>query len=267
MQSANSPFLTDTHAHLHFSPLSADIEGVLERAVKNGVKRIINIGTSLEDSRKAVDIAEKYCGIYAAVGTHPHDAERFTHRDIAKFEELLSSPKALAVGEVGLDFYRNLSSPKVQEEVFSVMVDIASARKTPLIIHSRQAAEDTARVLRGVEESIPIILHCFDGSEELIDFGLSRKNLFFSFAGNLTYKKAEKIANSLSVIALDRVLIETDSPYLAPQPLRGKDNEPSFIVNTAGFLAEKKGVSYNDLALILEDNLIKIFGELEKISG
>jgi TatD DNase family protein len=268
MKNNTVSFLTDTHAHIHFSPLAEDIPSVLQRAAANGVRRIINIGTNLNDSVKAVKAAEANAGVYAAVGIHPHDASSFSRRDIPKFEELLSSPKVIAVGEVGLDFYRNLSEPKAQEEVFAIMLDIALSHRLPVVIHSREAAADTARILKYLDEdkSLPIILHCFDGSDELLEFGLKRGNVFFSFAGNLTYKKAEKIAAALLRLDTDKVLIETDSPYLAPNPLRGKDNEPSFIVHTARFAAKNKNMEYDELAEILEKNFSGIFGSLGIIS-
>lgn len=258
-------FLTDSHAHLHFPPLAEDIPAVLRRAAEKGVRRILNIGTGLDDSRKAAEAAERYDGVYAAIGVHPHDADNFSRRDISKFEELFKLPKVIAVGEVGLDFYRNLSPPKAQEWVFAVMLDIAFARKLPVIIHSRDAAMDTAMILRQMDtdNSVPIILHCFNGSDELLDFGINRGNVFFSFAGNLTYKKAEKITASLSQLSVDRILIETDAPYLAPHPLRGKDNEPSFIVHTAEFLAKNKNITHDELALNLEKNFSGIFGSLD----
>jgi TatD DNase family protein len=257
-------FFTDTHAHIHFPPMAKSIPAVLARAAEKGVRRILTIGTSLPDSRKAVKTAESFEGVYAAIGVHPHDASAFSRRNISEFEALFASPKVIAVGEVGLDFYRNLSEPKKQKEVFSIMLDVALARKLPVIIHSREASADTARLLKQLDEdtSLPIILHCFDGTDELLNFGLKRGNVFFSFAGNVTYKKAEQIASALLKVDLEHILIETDSPYLAPVPLRGKDNEPSYITHTAEFISKSRGIAYDELALILEKNFSGIFGSL-----
>lgn len=260
-------FITDTHAHLQMSPLNKDIDGVISRALDSGVERIIVIGTHYADSMQAVELVNKYKGIYAAVGVHPHDAKDFQLKDFVKFEELLKNEKTIAVGEVGLDYYRNELPAEKQKEVFAMMADLSITFNKPLVIHSREAAEDTVEMLENLTtDGHKILLHCFSGDEALINWGLQRKNVCFSFAGNLTFKKAVNLHSALDKISLDRLFVETDCPYLAPVPKRGKTNEPSYVMHTAQFMADSKGIKFNDLLYKLEQNFINFFGELDIIS-
>jgi TatD DNase family protein len=231
------------------------------------VRRVITIGTELADSTAAAEIAANHRGIYAAVGVHPHDAEEFSAKDLGAFEVLLQQPSVVAVGEVGLDYYRDHSPRDVQKDVFAMMADMALSSGKPLLIHSREAAADTVAVLDSIfkDKSHPIIFHCFSGDKLLLEWGMKRDDCYFSFAGNVTYPKAVQLHEALRAIPLDRLLIETDAPYLAPSKMRGKQNEPSYVPMTAAYVAEAKGVAGEELAGQLEVNFTNIFGTLEHI--
>ncbi|GAB7140084.1 TatD family hydrolase [Deferribacterales bacterium RsTz2092] len=256
---------TDTHCHIHSAPLATDIGGILARARAAGVKRFITIGTDIADSRRAFELANNphYDNIVVAVGVHPHDAADFKAAQIVEFERMAKSSKTLAIGEVGLDYYRNISPKDIQQSVFAVMIDIALSVNLPLVIHTRDASEDTIKILDNVlpDKWHKILFHCFSGDKLLLDWGLGRDNVFFSYAGNLTYKKATLIQDSLDIVPLDRLFIETDSPYLAPIPYRGGQNEPAYIVKTAEYVATRKDVKLDKLSEQLEVNFGRFFSK------
>jgi TatD DNase family protein len=253
--------LTDTHAHIHIPPLSQDLGSLLARAKDAGIGRIITIGTTVADSRDAVRLANKHAHIYAAVGVHPHDAAEFDYKQLGILEDLANNKKVLAIGEVGLDFYRNMSPKDRQIEVFTAMIDLALAANKPIIIHCREAAEDTLATLDNMIQTNdhPVLFHCFSGEQSLIDWGLARQNVRFSFAGNVTYPKAVQLHEALAQIPLDRLFVETDCPYLAPVPLRGKQNEPANVAHTADYVCKAKSISRPELEAQLEANFMEFF--------
>ncbi|MDR2883687.1 MAG: TatD family hydrolase [Deferribacteraceae bacterium] len=257
----NIPLLTDSHAHIHMPPLNEYTDDIVRRAAESNVKRIVTIGIDLADSIKAVEVANRYDNVYACVGVHPHDSEQFNFKDLGRFEKLLQNPKVIGVGEIGLDYYRNNSPKDIQIEVFAVMLDMAISAKLPIIIHTREATEDTIiqldNILGGLDH--PILFHCFNGADPLIEWGLQRKNCFFSFAGNVTYPKAIELHNAVAKLPLERLLIETDCPYLAPVPMRGKQNEPANLPHTAAYIAKRKGIPVELLAEQMEENFKRLF--------
>ena len=253
-------FITDTHAHLHMEPLCREADAVIRRGLSADVKRFVTIGIDLEDSRRALALAEKYDCVYATVGVHPHDASGMTFRDLGAFEELLLHKKVLAVGEVGLDYYRNHSPHEKQREVFTMMVDLALSADKPLVIHTREAASDTVKMLSELAEGHSTLLHCFSGDRELLEWGIKRENVFFSFAGNVTYPKAVEIREALELLPLDRILIETDCPYLTPTPFRGKQNEPAYVTEVAAQLAKIKNIPVERIAKESSQNFFRLFG-------
>lgn len=257
-------FFTDTHTHIHSGPLVKELPEVRQRAYDANVRRMITIGTDLADSKAAAAIARQHPEIYAAVGTHPHDAAGFSHNQLAGFLELLKQDKVTAVGEVGLDYHYNYSPKDTQIEVFAVMADLALSENVPLIVHSREAAKDTVDVLDSVFGGTdhPILLHCFSGDRLLLEWGLTNENVMFSFAGNVTYPKATQLHGALKEVPAARLFIETDAPYLAPNKMRGKQNEPSYIPLTAAFVAAAKELETESLAACLEDNFTRFFGNL-----
>ena len=256
-------FFTDTHAHLHMRPLSFRAADAVKKAAEQNVRRIVTIGIDLEDSKRALEFASGYTGVYAAIGVHPHDAEGFQFAQLGAFERLLSSPKVIAVGEVGLDFYRNRSPRDKQTEVFSLMVDMALAAELPLALHTRESSKETLEVLNSIvgERDHPILFHCFNGDSAILEWGMRRNAVYFSFAGNVTYPKATQLHDALARLPIERLLIETDCPYLTPVPLRGKENEPAYLTFTAEYVSRAKKISIGELGSRLEENFISFFGK------
>lgn len=256
-------FFTDTHAHVHFK----DFEGIefVGASKKNAVRRIITVGISLQDSINAMEYAKNRNGFYSSAGVHPHDAKDFKNRDIDKFESLLDNDKVVAVGEIGLDFFRNISEKSLQEKVFLTFLDMASYKNKPIIIHNREASEDIIKNVDKIyKNSNPPkgIIHCFNGDKNLLKWALD-KGFFISFAGPVTYKKNNELRDTLNYVPLDRILIETDCPYLTPEPFRGKLNDPSYVVYTAYTLSKFLKTKMQKLAEQLEKNLLTLFGKME----
>ena len=255
-------FFTDTHAHIHMRPLNSRVKEILKSAAEQNVRRIVTIGIDTKDSASAFELASAYSGVYATAGVHPHDAESFGLKQLGTLEKLLSHSKVIAVGEVGLDFYRNRSPKDKQIEVFSLMADTALAVNLPLILHIREASKEVLEVLERIigERDHPILFHCFNGDPLLMDWGMKRKKVYFSFAGNVTYPKAIELHKALARLPAERLFIETDCPYLTPEPHRGKENEPAYLPHTAKYVAKAKNISLSDLAERLEENFLSFFG-------
>ncbi len=255
------PVLFDTHAHLHFPEFADDLSAVLQRARAAGVKWMLTIGTSVESSRAAVALAGREPDLYAAVGIHPHDA---SEADDQAFEELQklaeSSPRVVAIGEIGLDFFRHLSPHDVQIEVFRRQLDLARRVKKPVLIHCRDAHAETVEILRaeGVRE-IGGIMHCFSGDEAVARQCLEL-GLFISIAGPVTYPNARKLPPVVKMVPADRLVVETDCPFLPPQPYRGKRNEPAYLPITAARMAELKGMPTDELGARMAGNALALFG-------
>ena len=249
---------TDTHAHLCWPDFAAELPAVLARARAAGVTRIVTIGTSLENLPATLALAGKYDGVYAAVGLHPGDVP------VWKWQELPLSSKVVAIGETGLDYYREAKTDhelrRQQRDLFQAHLDFARQRRLPVVIHNRDAEADMLALLRAnVPDWRPWgVMHCFAGDEafarECLDLGL-----LISFAGILTFKNATGLQAVARAVSLDQVLIETDSPYLAPVPHRGKRNEPAYVPLVAAKLAELKGVSVEEVARITSANATRLF--------
>ncbi|MBI2154973.1 MAG: TatD family hydrolase [Candidatus Rokubacteria bacterium] len=253
--------LFDTHAHLHFPEFADDLPAVLERARGVGVRWMLTIGTSVEGSQAALTLAEREPDLYAAVGIHPHDA---AEADEAAFEELRrlaeASDRVVAIGEIGLDFFRNLSPRDVQAEVFRRQLDLARRVRKPVLIHCREAHAETLEILR--VEGVPVaggIMHCFSGDAEVarrcLDLGL-----FISLAGPVTYPNARKLPEVVRLAPEDRLVVETDCPFLPPQPYRGKRNEPAHLPITAARVAELKGLPAEAFGARMAENALTLFG-------
>ena len=267
----NSILLTDTHAHIHSFKENVDTLEAIKNAEEAGIKRIIAIGVDYEDSKKALSLAEKYDNIYAAAGVHPSYADRYSFSDFDKFLELINHEKVIAVGECGLDFYHEDNpSKEVQVKTFIDMIELSKRANKPLIIHTRNSAVDTLKVLTSEldpKNHTGGIFHCFDGSQCVFPF-IDQYNFYISFAGNVTFKNAENLREALNQVPLEKLLIETDSPYLSPVPLRGKPNRPVNVIHIAKFIADYKNIELNTLADILEVNFNKLFfsQSIKKIS-
>ena len=244
-------FWTDTHAHIHDDEYGRSVDEFISLASDKNVKRIITIGIDYDDSIKALKTAELYDNIYAAVGMHPEYADKYIRdRDFDKFFELASNKKVIAVGETGLDFYYEENpDEKYQNILFQDMADIAGRLDKALVIHSRNAAQETIKILDEAikkHSKLKGIFHCFDGKECVLDW-IKDKNFYISYAGNVTFKNADNLRYALSNTPLDRLLIETDSPYLAPVPVRGKKNMPANVSYTGEYVAEFLNIPYNIL--------------------
>lgn len=263
--------LIDSHCHIDGERFDADRDEVVQRARDAGVKAMLNIGTGDprgDDFRKAVDVAEKYGDVYAAVGVHPHDAKLYDDAAENHLIDLVkSSKKVIAWGEIGLDYYYDHSPRDVQVEVFRRQIRTARNFGLPVIIHSRDADDQTVEIL--VDEYVPAnadvgvrvpgIMHCFGGTPEMAK-ALMEIGFLISFAGNVTFKKADNLRDAARVVPLDKLLIETDCPFLTPEPFRGKRNEPSFVVHTAKYLSEFYGVAVERLAEQTTANFFEFFG-------
>ncbi|MDE7314798.1 MAG: TatD family hydrolase [Mucispirillum sp.] len=255
-------FWTDTHAHIHDDEYGRNVDDFISMAYDKNVKRIITIGIDYDDSIKALKTAEQYNNIYAAVGMHPEYADKYTREKYyEQFYKLASNKKVVAVGETGLDFYYEENpDEKYQNILFEDMADIAGSLDKPLVIHSRNAVEKTVKILdKALEKhsSLKGIFHCFDGSISVLDW-IKDKNFYISYAGNVTFKSAENLRQALINTPVDKLLIETDSPYLAPVPVRGKKNMPANVSYTGEYVAEFLNMPYNILMEQLENNLQKL---------
>ena len=260
--------LFDSPAHLHSEQYSDDLEKIVEAIEQSDVEYVMDIGYDLESSVKAVEHAKKYPWCYAVVGCHPHDAETMDELTLAMFQGLAKKPKVKAIGEIGLDYYRNLSKKDVQQHWFRRQIQLALELGLPIVIHDRDANDDVMRILK--EEGAfsksridslgdaKVLIHCFSGSKELarqyIKLGAA-----ISIAGPVTYKNARRNIEVVQEIPIEYLLIETDSPYLTPEPLRGKRNQPDYVRYTAEKIAEILGISYKEVARITCENARKFF--------
>ena len=254
----------DSHCHIDGEQFDADRDEVVQRARDVGVTAMLNIGTGDprgDDFRKAVAVAEKYDDVYAAVGVHPHDAKLY---DDAAENHLLdlvkSSKKVIAWGEIGLDYYYDHSPRDVQVEVFRRQIRTAKELVLPIIVHSRSADDETVGILTDEcsYQGFRGIMHCFGGTPEMAK-ALMEIGFLISFAGNVTFKKADNLRDAARVVPLEKLLIETDCPFLTPEPFRGKRNEPGFVAHTAKYLAEFYGVTLERLAEQTTANFINFF--------
>jgi TatD DNase family protein len=290
--------MIDVHCHLQFKAYENDYDSVIYEAFTSGVTKIINTGTQLSSSRKAIEFAEKYQNLYAIVGVHPHHADKIRsdpdiveqiegssakiksekfHKDywLEELERLTKHPKVLAVGEIGMDYYSYKSNgivdPKLQKEIFIAQIELAYKAKLPLQIHNRQAGEDVIAVLKQNKSKLlnnPGMFHCFAGSKEILKEALA---LGFSigFDGNSTYKglapgETTSLPDLIKASPLERIVVETDAPYLTPVPHRGKRNEPKYVLLTARFIAECKGISFEKLVEYTDENVYTMFKNIPR---
>lgn len=253
--------LIDTHCHLTFEPLSGDVPAVIERSRAAGVTSWITVGTSLEDSRRAIELAGLYDGMYATVGIHPHDAGTADADALRELKRLGRQEKVVAIGETGLDFHYNFSRQPDQGRVFAAHLQIAGELGLPVVIHSRNAFAETMEVLDRDGGGLKgVVFHCFSGSAEEAQTVLAC-GYYLSFTGVVTFKNAEKTREAATVVPLDRMMVETDCPYMSPEPVRSrKPNEPSLMTHTASCLAELKGVNLEAFALATTGTARRLFG-------
>ncbi len=252
--------LMDTHCHLDREALASQLDSVLSRAKAAGVTRCVTIGTCIASSRASVMLAEKYSRLHAAVGIHPEEAYTITAPALRAIEDLSRNPVVVAIGEVGLDYYHIGASRDVQMASFEAFVRMSQARSLPILIHCRDAYADLLRVIRkAANRPVRGVLHCASGPAWYIQEALEL-GFYVSFAGNVTFPKAQALRDLVSLVPDDRLLIETDAPFLAPQPVRGQTNEPAFVAHTAEHLAKLRGISPQALGALTSANARALFG-------
>jgi TatD DNase family protein len=244
--------LIDTHCHLTFESAAGgagDIDSVLQRSIEAGVTGWITVGTDLNENKKALEFAEKFDNLYAAVGIHPHESKKVSDLDIEELKRSAKHPKVVAIGETGLDYHYDFSPPADQARLFNAQLQIAAELNLPVIIHSREAFDDTINILeRYVGKLNKVVFHCFSYSPEQAKIILDN-GYFLSFTGVVTFKGATLTKEAAKIVPLDRLMIETDCPYMTPEPKRKqKINEPAFLIHTAKFLAELRQIPLEDFA-------------------
>lgn len=241
--------LIDTHCHLTFEPLVGGVAGVIERSRAAGVSGWITVGTSIEDSRVAVVLAEQHENMFATAGIHPHDARLVNDGMLAELEATGRAGKVVAIGETGLDYHYHFSEPAQQKRAFIGHLEVARTLELPVIIHCREAFDDTLAILDKHAAAVKgVVFHCFGGTAEQARLLLDR-GWFISFTGVVTFKNARKARGAAQVVPLDRLMVETDCPYMSPEPVRKqRPNEPVLIVHTARFLADLRGIGLEEFA-------------------
>ena len=257
--------LIDSHCHLDFPDFAAELDGVVLRAREAGIGRLVTISTRVRRHDEVLAIAERFADVYCSVGTHPHYAHEELDVSAADLVARTRAEKVVAIGEVGLDYHYDNSPPQAQERGFRT--HIAAARETglPLVIHSRDADADTARILEeeATKGAFKAVLHCFTGGPDLARRAVALGH-FVSFTGILTFKNSTALRAIAAELPADRILVETDAPYLAPGRYRGKRNEPAFVVETAKVLAETRGVSFDEIARQTTDNFFHLFAKVPR---
>jgi TatD DNase family protein len=247
----------DSHTHLDSTP--GDDAEIVERARAAGVGKLLTVGTDHDSRRRALAASAQFPGaVYAAIGHHPNSAAGFTDAEAADVAELAADPACRAIGETGLDYFRDHASPEDQARAFAAQIEIARNTGKPLVIHTRAAEDDTITTLARDAQDVTVILHCFSMPErfdECLEHGW-----YVSYAGNVTYPKSQALAATALRAPLDRILVETDAPYLTPQVVRKERNQPAYVTHTARFIAEHRGIAYEELEAAVEANAARLFG-------
>ena len=257
--------LIDSHCHLDFPELSAELDAVLARAREAGVGLMVTISTRVAKFNDLKKLVEAHDNVFCSIGTHPHNAAEEPDITVEELVEIARHPKVVAIGEAGLDYHYDHSPRDIQKKSFRT--HIAAARETglPLVIHAREADEDIARILEeeSAKGAFPFVLHCFTSGADLAHRGLALGG-YISFSGVVTFKKADALRDIALAVPYDRVLVETDAPYLAPGPYRGKRNEPAYVTETAKVLAHTRGVGEAEIALQTTDNFFRLFAKVPR---
>ena len=248
--------MIDSHCHLdHCEPPDAEL---VERALAAGVTRLATVGIDPDSATRAVEAAHAHEGVFAIVGRHPHEAEGFSEADLEAIERAAGDPSVRAIGETGLDYYRDRSPRADQRRAFEQQIDLARTLDLPVVIHTREAEDDTFAILRERAAGMTVVLHCFSAAGRIDE--CVERGYVCSFAGNVTYPKASALQAAARDIPAELLMVETDSPYLAPQPVRGKPNEPANVVATAEHVARLRDVSYSELEQAVDATAARVFG-------
>jgi len=256
--------IIDSHCHLEYEPMRSSLDEVVERALNNNVKYLLSISTTNDSYLRILEIVKKYKNIYGTYGIHPHETKNYKNLETAEIIKKINlNKKIIGIGETGLDYYYEHSDAVVQKKIFIEHIKAAQALNLPLIVHTRSAEDDTYDILKAEKKNkdFKILIHCFTGSKKfahkLVDLGC-----YISASGVVTFKKSKDLADTFLSLPNEKILVETDSPYLSPEPLRGKSNEPSHIIHTVNFLSKIKNINSEDFAKITTSNFFKLFGKL-----
>lgn len=259
------PILVDTHCHIDFDAYDDDRDAVIKAAREHGITRIINPGTDLSTSKAAINMSEQYDGVYAGVALHPNSTATWSPEAIVALEHMAAHPKVVAIGEIGLDYYWDKSPPAVQKAAFKEQLDLAHRLKLPIIIHNRDASDDVIAILQNWIPTLPAamrarpgVMHSFSAPQHIAEAALDM-GFYLGFTGPVTFKKAEDLRAIAATVPLDRILIETDGPFLTPHPHRGKRNEPAYVKFVAERLAALHGISNEEFASISTANAERLF--------
>ena len=258
--------IIDSHCHLDFEPMYSKLDDVISRALKKNIHYMLTISTTNESFQKILVLIEKYKNIYGTYGIHPHEADKYENLTVDNIiKKIDSNKKILGIGETGLDFYYENSKKEIQKKLFKNHIKAAQDLNLPVIIHTRAAEDETFEMIKSEKKikDFKALIHCFTGSNtfahKLIDLGC-----YISASGIITFKKSTSLAKTFSEIPIDKILVETDSPYLSPEPLRGKSNEPSNIIHTVAFLSKIKKINYDKFSEITTKNFFSLFGEFNE---
>jgi TatD DNase family protein len=250
--------LVDSHAHIQLSQFDRDRHDVLQRAQSAGIEQILVVGFDLKTSQQAVELAMNTENLWATVGMHPHDAKDLTNTAMDTFQRLADHPKVIALGEMGLDYYRDLSPRSIQKTAFEQQLDLAEELDMPIIVHNREAYHDILPILRSRKGRISGVLHCFSGDVDIMKQTLDI-GFYIGIGGPVTYKKSDDLQTVAKQVPANRLLIETDCPWLAPQFRRGKRNEPSYVISVAERIAELRGTPAEEIGQITTQNFVTLF--------
>ena len=256
--------IIDSHCHLTYEPMSSSLSETIKRANNDGVDYLLTISTEDKSFNNILKILDNHKCVYGSYGIHPHEARK--HKDIKAeniVQKIKMNKKIIGIGESGLDFYYNHSEKKDQIDLFLEHIEASQQTNLPIIVHTRSAENETFEILQKAvkRNNLKILIHCFTGSKDFA-FKLLDLGAYISASGVVTFKKSLDLANTFKEIPIDRLLVETDSPYLAPEPLRGKPNEPSYIIHTVKFLSELKKLSFENFSETTSKNFFKLFGKL-----
>ena len=256
--------IIDSHCHLTYEPMFSSLKETIQRANNDGIQYLLTISTIDESFKNILEIVKNHSSVYGTYGIHPHEAKK--HQEIKSkhiIERIKMNKKIIGIGETGLDFYYNHSEKKDQISSFLEHIDASQKLSLPIIVHTRSAESETFKILKEatVKKNLKILIHCFTGTKEFA-FKLLDIGAYISASGVVTFKKSKDLAQTFKAIPENRILVETDSPYLAPEPLRGKPNEPSYITHTVKFLSDLKNISYEKFSNITTKNFFNLFGEV-----
>jgi len=262
--------MIDAHCHLNFHSFEKDYDSVIKNAFKAGVTKIINVGTEIDSSSLAVELAQEYENLYAVVGIHPHHADKLQSDWLEKLEQLAKKPKVVGIGEIGMDYFsyksNDIVNPKLQKNIFIKQIELAYKLKLPLQIHNRQAGKDIIDILLNHKSYLlnpPGMFHCFAGSMDLLKSAL-QMGFYVGFDGNITYKglapgEDADLKDLAKYVPINRMIVETDSPFLTPEPRRGNKNTPEYVIITAEFIANLKSLTFRDFEAKTTENVTKLF--------